>query len=313
MAIISSIADKKACSGANTANTGKLGCLSLFGTPEHLLALRKGTTIPAATDFNIAYITPLVQNGTIIPLIGASAFEDVSAEDTYSTNSSGIKRLNLKGLPEYKLMFEEGHEFYKELAELEGYKSYDFIIGDDEGNWMLVENSSGDYHGFTAGHHTPELTMRKVKGGDAESKSLLVQFLDRLEWDKNYVILHQDQLGFVPNDIPAVNGVNLSFNAVPADLGTTVSINAVLSSDNNTPVEGLTDDTNWKATIDGTTDNAVTGVTEDTPGNYTLTLSALSSGESLKIDLEDSLTSTPVAISGGVLYRSDDGATEVVV
>ena len=193
---ITSIANKLPCGGASAANTGKLGCLSLFGTPTHMLALRKGTKILAAADFDIAYLLPLVQAGTIIPLINASAFEDVSGEDTYSTNTSGVKRLNLKGLPEYKLMFEEGHEFYRQIAELEGYKNFDYIIGDEEGNWMLATNSDGTFSGFAAGHSTPELTKRKVAGGDAESKSFLVQFLLRSQWDSNYAILHVDELDF---------------------------------------------------------------------------------------------------------------------
>ena len=112
---IVNIANKIACGGTDTANTGKLGCLSLFGTPTNALLLRKGTKIPATTTFNVAYLTPLIQQGTIVPLIGASSFEDVSSEDAYSTNASGVKRLNLKGLPEYKLMFEEGHEFYRQM------------------------------------------------------------------------------------------------------------------------------------------------------------------------------------------------------
>ena len=40
-AIIGDIANKKACGGHDTANTGKLGCLQLFGTPEHFIGIKK--------------------------------------------------------------------------------------------------------------------------------------------------------------------------------------------------------------------------------------------------------------------------------
>lgn len=304
MAVISSIANKKACSGVNGANTGKLGCLQLFGTPEHMLLWRKGTVVPAAADITIEYLTPLIQKGIVVPLIGASAFEDVSAEDTYSTNSSGIKRLNLKGLPEYKLMFEEGHEFYRQLSKLEGYKNWDVWIGDDGGNWMLVERSDGDYAGFTAGHTTPELTARKVKGGDAESKSFVVQFLERMEWDENYVLLHQDELGFLPNEIPSVNGVTLTFDAVPADAATSADVTIVLASDNNTPVEGL-QAANFQVTINGTVD--ATGlVTDNGAGSYAVGwTTAVSTSDVLGIQLYDASQSADVADHGGVLYRSE--------
>ena len=77
------------------------------------------------------------------------------------------------------------------------------------GNWMVATTSGGDYKGFTAGHVTPELTMRKVLGGDAESKSLVIQFINRLQFDRNYAIVHAEEIPFLPEEIPAVNGAVL--------------------------------------------------------------------------------------------------------
>lgn len=310
MATITSIANKVACGGATKANTGKLGCLSLFGTPEHLLAFQKGTVIPGSTEFNIAYLEPLIQKGQVVPIMGASAFEDVSGEDSYSTNSSGVKRLNLKGLVEYSLSFEEGHEFYRQIAKLEGYKGYDFVIGDDEGNWMLATRSDGSYRGFTAGHLTPELTKRKAPGGDAEMKKLMVQFLERSEFDTNYAIMHQAQLDFSPVDIPSVNGATMTFNTVPADSETTLSVNVVLSGDENTPVEGL-DVANFIYTVDGAT-VVPSGINEDTPGNYTLTVASVATSEALVLDLWDGSLNVDVTKLGTILYRSEE-LTAIVV
>lgn len=303
MSTILSIADKVACGGAIEANTGKLGCLSLFGTPEHLLAIKKGTVILPSETFDIAFLKPLIQKGTIIPIMGSSSFEDVSAEDTYSTNASGVKRLNLKGLPEYKLMFEEGHEFYRELAKLESYKSFDFIIGDDEGNWMLATTSDGSYKGFTAGHTTPELTKRKVPGGDAESKSFLVQFLERLQWDKNYAILHQAQLDFAPSDIPSINGVDLAYDTAPA-AGTSLVVSATLSGDNSTPVEGLLD-ANFLITVGGATETVASPLVESPSGVYTFTITTiLSSSDVVTVDLWSAIDADVTDLAG-VLYRSN--------
>ena len=301
---IGSIANKKACSGVADANTGKLGCLSLFGTPTHLLAMAKGTVIPIATAFNIAYLRPQIQKGKIIPLINASSFEDSSAEDAFSTNTSGIKRLNLKGLPEYKLMFEEGHEFYREIAKLEGYKNFDYIIGDDEGNWMLATLSDGDFKGFSAGHTTPELTGRKVRGGDAESKGLSVQFLDRLEFDKNYAILHSSELTFTPTEIPTINGMDLDFVAVPQDGDTTFQIKSVLASDNNTLVEGLLIG-DFLVTVAGVTVTP-SDVSVISAGGYEFTLAvAVSTTSIATVAIWDPSLNVNVANSNDVLYRSN--------
>ena len=298
MNTISQIANKKACGGDISANTGKLGCLSLFGTPDHLLAIRRGSKIPSTTVFDLAYITPMIQTGAIIPLMGASAFEDQSAEDSYSTNSSGVKRLNLKGLPEYKFMYEEGHEFYRQLDKLEGYKNFDYIIGDDEGNWMLATNSDGSYSGFSAGHTTPELTKRKVPGGDAESKSVLIQFLERSQFDRNYAILHQKELTFTPMDIQGVNGVEIKYNAIPTE-GGDLDVQVVLAQDRNTPVEGLTQ----FAVVANGVSGAATASAGASPGQYTLSPSTPTVADDIiVVKLGTSVQS--VSDSNGALFRA---------
>lgn len=302
--MIADIASKKACSGTSGgANTGKLGCLSLFGSPAHLIALQRGTTILATDDFNQAYLLDLVQRGIAIPLLDATGFEDVSSEDSYSTNARGIKRLNIKGLPEYKLTFEEGHEFYRELAKLESFKSYDYIIGDTDGNWMLVKKSDGNFQGFSGGHTTPELTKRKVEGGEAESKALLIQFIDRLQWDQGYEILHAEDLDFTPSEVPVVNGTEIKYNTVPGASDTVLDVSVVLASDRNTIVEGLVSG-DFVVTKNGAT-AAHSGVVEGTPGNYQITLSAaLAASDVIKVDHFDGTANSVVAESAGVLYRN---------
>lgn len=304
MSTIATIASKKACAGSNSdVNTGKLGCLSLFGTPAHMLGFSTSHEIGAAETFNLAYLKTLVQKGICVPLIDASSFEDVSGEDSYSTNSKGRKRLNLKGLPEYRMMFEEGHEYYREMDKLEGYKNFNWIIGDEDGNWMLVKKSDGDFKGFEGGHTTPELTKRKTEGGDAESKSILIQFLNRLEWDRNYEILHAEDLDFTPQEVPVINGVEITFDAVPADTDTTIDVTVVLASDRSTPVEGL-ELTEFVVTVNGST-VVISGVVETTgTGQYELTIPALSTGQTIVVDTFHGATNSRAADSNGVLYRN---------
>jgi len=311
---IATIASKKACAGSGDGvNTGKKGCLSLFGTPTHLMGVSSAYEIPANTVFDISFLTTAVQNGTIVPLIDASGFEDVSAEDGYSTNSKGIKRFNLPGLPEYRLMFEEGHEFYREMDKLKGYKNYNWILGDESGNWMLVKRANGAFAGFTGGHTTPELTSRKVEGGDAESKSLLIQFLNRLEWDRNYEILHIENLDFIPQEVPVIHGVELSFDGgAPAATDTTFTIKAVLASDRSTPVTGLIVD-DFYYTVNGT-EVVPSGITETaTPGIYEFTVAAVSAAEELLVDTQDASANSRVALNNGNLYRAVELAEATVV
>ena len=311
MAGIDEIADKISnCSGANV-NTGKLGCNIQFGEPRHLIGLKAGTSIPADTDFNQTWINLQVQAGIAVPLIGASAFEPLSSEDSMFTYSSGIEIQNLNGLPKYKLTFDSGHHFYKELSKLKGFKNLDFLIGDNEGNWRMAVKADGTYKGFQAGMVLPEITKDRVSGGDPESKGLQVQFINRREWDENYVILDRDSLENDPEDFQGVNAVDLAYDTAPADADTTIIVSAVLGSDKTTMVEGL-DETDFLVTINDVTDTIVSAV--EANGIYTITLTTvLATADVVDIRLFDSNVNKDVIIeTSGVTYRSNVLAATVI-
>lgn len=302
---LETIAGKKTCGGAEGANTGKLGCQITLSTPESIIGMPKGYVIPKETDFTLEYVTSQIQAGIFTPIIGAENFEDLSSEDAYNTNPSGVKRLNVPGLPEYKLTYEEGHEFYKQLSKLQSYKVYDFAVIDDEGSWALATNSNGDYKGFSAGHVTPEQRRNKVKGGENEMKALLIQFLSRNEWDRNYEIFQAEELGFSVEDIPSVNGIDMTFGAIPADTETSLKVDIFLSSDRTTPIQGL--DVDDFGLLNGTVALVPSLVTETTPGHYDLTVTALAAGDVITLD-----TATDIINSNDVLYRAV-ATTETVI
>jgi hypothetical protein len=311
MAVLDNIGNKvNSCSGDQIL-TGKVGCNVEFFTPLHLIGLKRGTIIPLGTDFNQAYINSLVQLGIAVPLVGADNFEPLSSEDSMFTYASGIEVKNLEGLPKYKLTYREDHQFYREMAKLEGFKNLDFIIGDNKGNWKMVVTSSGDWKGFTAGMVLPEITQDRIQGGDPESKSLQVQFTNRREWDINYVIFLRENLDNDPEDFQGVNGVDLTFDVVPADAAVEIVVKAVISSDMVTPVEGLDVD-DFLYTAAGSTE-VPSGVVESPEGVYTFTVTALVAVEELTIQNYDSSANKNVVISdSGVTYRSNVLAATVV-
>ena len=314
MATITDIANKKECGSGVTANTGKLGCLSLFGTPTHAILIGKSYRIDSNITWGIEYIKQLTLKGAMVPLIGASAFEDISSEDTYSTSVNGVKRLSLKGLPEYKLTFEEGHEFYRQLDRLRGFKDWDVILGDENGNWLVAQHSDGKFGGLTAGHLTPELTKRKVAGGDAESKSVMFQFLDRLQFDRYYAILNADELDFYPEEIMCVNGVDVSFTSVPSNGDTSLDLNFVLNSDHSTPVLGI-DNADVYVKVNGATATLGTMTQNGTNGDYTLAITtpALATNDTLEVGFWHSSIPNGIGEVGSELYRATPVLTGTVI
>lgn len=309
MATLESIAGKNGC-GAESALTGKLGCQIEFGTPMHLFKLKKGLVIPKATVLDKAYLNGLIQEGKLTPLVDASSFEDLSGEDSVSSNSRTVERLNIQGLPKYKLMFEEGHEFYRQMAKLTSFKSADFLIGDEYGNLKLAINSDGDFIGFSAGQVLPELTKNKVQGGDGESKSLTVQFLNRKQFDEDYTIATNAQLGFDLIEIQGANATTIKFNEVPSDGDTTIKLEVKLDADKSTDVAGLVL-ANFLVKVGGNT-NVVTGVTESN-NIFTLTLtSALATNNVVTANLFDGTKNSGIILNEGVLYKSDVASETVL-
>lgn len=294
--------------GGDQANTGKLGCLQSFGTPLSVILTKRGFVIPKETELNVAYLEAEVQKGNLIPIMDASSFEDVSAEDAYSTNAAGVERLNLKGLPKFKLMFEEGHEFYRQMSRLNSYKSKGAILIDDAGKWLFGVDSNGDYVGLTLGQVTAEMRKTKVQGGDAESRALSMQFIDRYQWDSSYGIVERSELGFSPSEVPTINGARIDFTQVATSGDTDVAVTITLASDGSSPIEGLA--ASDFVVKSGVGSQVPTGITEASPGLYVLTVTALSTG-ALSVDIFDSSLNLNVVVSSNVLYRGGVSTTIV--
>src|SRR5210317_329338 len=300
---LESIVDKKlSCGGAN-ADTGKKGCQIEWGTPLHVIGMTKGTVIPKATIWNKTYIDLQTQAGVFIPLIGAESFDNESSEDGVSTNNRNVERLNTLGLPKYKFTFEEGHEFYREMAKLTSFKNLDFVFADEEGNWRLAVDSNGDFGGFKAGQVTALMTNTKTLGGDPESKGFSVQLIDRIQWDQNYKFALRSGIDFSPEEIDGVNCVIFEITNAPAAAGTEVTFSAVLKGDGITPVEGLVL-ADVLYTVDGV-DGVATNLAEGLPGQYTLTVPSIGAGEVLGVQTFDAGVNKYVVINNGVLYRAD--------
>jgi hypothetical protein len=312
MESLQSIAGKNGCGSTDTAALGKLGCQIEFGSPIYLFKLKKGTVIPKETVLTKTYLDNLTKINTMVPLSDASAFEVLSSEDSMSTNSRNIERLSVLGLAKYRLTFEEGHEYYRQMSKMRSFKNADFLIGDEYGNLKVAINSAGDYVGFSAGQVLPEMTKAKTLGGDSESKSLSVQFINRNQWDTDYTIFTSKQLGFDLIEIQGVNASNVSFNSIPT-AGTEIVLQAVLSSDNSTEITGLVL-LDFIIQVEGATVTA-TGMVEsvvDGKTIYTFTLPAFTLGELVKAQLGTAADNTNNVLNNGVLYNSNLASETVI-
>jgi len=308
MSTIAQISGKNVNCGDVGADTGSLGCQLEFGTPLHAIGLRKGTIIPKDTIFDKVFIDTLVQMGIATPAIDADSFEETSSEDTMNTNSRGVDRLSVLGLPKYQFTYQLGHEFYKQIANLTSFKKLDFIFGDDQGNWRMAVNSDGDFHGFSCGQVLAKMTKTKVQGGDPESKTIIIQMLNREQWDKNYTILERSLLTFSPEELGGSNGVELILDPITA-ASVSISVKAVLKADRVTPVSGWTT-TEFRVTSDGAT-LAGTVATENEDGDYTISIPAQAAGKKIQVTSFDDITKTQRVLVEGIVFSAESNIVSV--
>jgi hypothetical protein len=270
MATLKSIAGKNGCGNENSIATGKKGCQIPFGTPKHAIRLKRGTIFPSTTEFNLAFVIGLIQSGIATPVMGATGFERMSGEDGLSTTSDNTERLNVLGLPKYKLTFQEGHEFYRQMSKLTGFKNSDWLIIDDSLSVKMAINSKGNFCGFTAGQVIADQVIEKTEGGDGESKSMSIQFTNRKQWDYDYTILTNEQSEIDWQEVEGVNPAVIAFKSVPADGDVIIALTAVLSADMDTNVEGALI-TNFTIKVNG--EPVVPSLLDDANLEYKLTIS----------------------------------------
>lgn len=297
-----------ACKAAGMANVGSYGCPFKFQLPDGVILVKKGFKVPAATEFNKAYVLGLIQMGSAIPLLRAFSFEPINEEDVLETSVTGVNDLARKGLTSLKFTYKKGIEYEKALEKLTSFGAFDVWVVDTSGNFLGVDKS-GDFGGWSAG-----LVLAKSKtwntGTESEGKGIEIQLTQPGERAYTTWIEAAALDFFAPTEIDGVNGVNIAFEneagATPPGVSDVVVEVKVTASDKTTPVLGLAT-ADFKLTKGGV--NIVGTVTEDGNGYYSIAVTALTSG-TLEVKLYDAAEAVDVVIVNEILFSGK--ATAVV-
>ena len=304
MGLFGNIKNKVDCS-ISALGTGSKSCKFNIALVNGFYAVKRGTTIADATEFNKAYLQGLVQQQTAIALIDAVSFTDDSADDTIETTQSGVEIKANLGRYKFTLEYKKGEYFNKAISSLDSFGVYDIILVDEDDNFLLTESKSGVGKGFKAGMFSPN--KRKFNDGSvATSKSITFQLLDRSESDDRLVWIDSAQSGFSSSEVDGINDITASFVVNAAALDTTIEVDFISSADNNTGLAGLIT-ANIQVKVDGVV-TATTFVESSTvPGRYVGTLAALAEDEVVIVQLWDALVTPQVnaIIVGDDVYRSN--------
>lgn len=309
--LVGTIKNRLNC-GLSALGTGTNNCAFEIKLINGIYAIKRGTLIADADDFDKDYVQALIQQGTVIPLIEAIGLTDDSADDTIQTTQSGVEIKANLGRYKFTLEYKKGEYFNKAMSSLDSFGAFDVILVDEAGNWLMTENLSGVSKGLKCGMFSPMKTKLN-DGAVATSKSVTFQLLDRSEWDDRLVWFSATETGFSPIEADGINDITMSFEAEPANLDTTLVINLVSAADNTTALAGLVD-ANFLVNVADTPVATTWVETPTIPGQYTGTLAALATNDDVDVQLWDA-TVTPqanVILVGDFPYRSNKLEATVV-
>lgn len=308
MGTIAQILNKVNCGAGELLGTGGKFCPIDIDTPKLVVLTEKDLKVPVGTMFDLDYVKELQQKGKAFVFKGVVNFADNTPENTLGTyDATGEKYLQMKSPYEMTFTFDRGLYSYKALVKFESNGLYDIWIFDVANNMFCAKDSTGAMRGLDAGL----VTIGKYGIGRDNSQTMMVQ-IDRVDFDDNVAWITKDNLGFsASQDLDGYNDVTIALVA-PADAATTVAFTVNANANNKlVPLEGLVvGDLLYK--VDGATvvPSALTAGTN--PGEYTITVAAVDTGEVLTLQLRDSVLPANIINLDGTLYKSNVAITTVL-
>ena len=300
MALLNTIYNLVECGAQAILGTGTKGCKQILKKASSIWITTQGFTYDGTDTLDQTYVQLEQAKGNLIILKGVRTFTDNSSEDIIETLEDGTKQVATLGLYEFAVTFIKGLGFHAALHSLNSFGSYDITFVDGSGNILGTTASDGSLKGFSVGMLQ---AMKLSFPGDSttQKEGIAFQFTTRNELDTNYVYIQQTQLGtYQPETEDGINEVELTWDAVPAALATTVVVSARSKANQNMWTGGLTGDFEIKR--DGVVESQTV---VEASGVYTFTIAAIVAAEVFTIHLYDTANTRSVILKDTALYKSD--------
>ncbi len=314
MALIDQL-NQVSCTVADLIGSGQLGCKFNFKNLKDVRFWKKGTVTASTETYNKSYLRTQQQAGNMIPVLDVYDFTWNDPTDEVETaESTGLSATTRKGIYELTFMSRKGLYEQKIFEALEGDDIWDVQLVDDEGNELWTETSTGGAKGFS----TSRVAVNPIsfnKGTTSQKTGMTIQFSDSLQFNRNLTWIAAENLDYFRSEITGANQVNCTIPNAPADTDTTIVVKTMLAR-GGAFVSGLSALSNWVVKVNGSTVTPTgTAVADSANKTYTFTVSALSTSDTISVQLYDTGNSSSIIIlnpgTDDVLYKSTE-ATSVV-
>ncbi|MDY8137562.1 hypothetical protein [Aquimarina sp. 2201CG5-10] len=303
MATVGEVINKVCSAGSGALGMNlKRGALQVLVKADKALFFTPGTELDPSREFDAAYFQELQIDGKVLVVDGIQNFAEVGNDDNTDTKTDDTQIVTNEGKYKFELGFNQGIYRNRQLESLQGFGKYATAFIDREGNWLLTKSNSGGAKGYRTGQiKNGKYVFGTTQAGE-ESK-IMFQWLDRFEFDRNYVFIPECEFNGDYTLLEGISQVSLSLVNTPSNTDTTITFKAVLDQDQKTPVTGL-DIANVIRFRNGGTAQAVTPVATSIPGVYTATVTAVSTDDLIDLKIHNSSTSKDVIKLDDYLYKS---------
>lgn len=276
--------NKGACGASNTAgfNISK-GCAPVLKDIVEIRLTDYDFEYDDTRTFDADYLKSIQAAGNLTILQRIDSLEPQSSDNQLSTTSRGIESLAVAGLYKFRATFNHDVWFNKQMGSLEGdyTKRVEFV--DSKGTIFRTQGSTNDTsRGFAASSIIRPL-QTFLSGTNAQAQYLDIQLGDKSELDDYPVIIDGSLLDRETREIAPIIEASLSFNAIPKDGDTSISIKAVYDRGQKGEVKGLTASGDFAVYINGTLQGAAVGAT--LTNIYNIPTASLVQGTKIEVSL----------------------------
>lgn len=249
-------------------------------------------------EFDADYLRELQIAGKLNILKRIDLFESQSSENQYATSSKGFESLAIEGIYKFRATFNHDVWFNKQMGSLEGEYHKRVELVDSRGSIFRTEGTTENKsRGFLVAHITRGM-QTFLNGTNKQAQYLDIQFADKSEFDDEPVVIDADLLDKETREISPVVQANVSFNAIPSDTDTSISVKVVYDRGMKDHIIGLTESGDFLVKINGVAEAGA--VATESAEVYTIATTAIATDDVVTVEING-----VIEVVGDALYVSN--------
>lgn len=294
-----------ACNGSLAGYNMNKGCASFFKDVKEIWRTPASFEFDGSQEFDEAYIKSLQLAGNLTIIKKITDFPEAGTDALIETLPDNTEIDAGDAKYKYTPVWAQDLWLNVQLGKLEGQDNNRFVFVDSNGSFLVTKGKTeGNFRGFLTSR-TKRAKVSLQTPGVGAKQSLEFQLANTYELEDNVEIISSDLLDFDARLIEPIVQAYVDFNAVPANLSTTIAVKALIDRGRKTPITGLTTSGDFKVLINGAEEAASVAV--DVDGIYTITTIALATDDVVEVSING-----VKEVVGDCLYVSNTAKVTVV-